>query len=172
MAGETVTPDAGGETQRSLDIAMLRRSVGQSIGLSEWIRIDQDLIDRFADVTGDHQFIHVDPERSRAETHFGGTIAHGFLALSLLTRLRADALPPIQGVAMGINYGFEKVRFITPIQAGARIRGRFTLNALDDRGPNDIQFTWGVSVDIDGIHKPALVAEWLTRAIIREAPAS
>lgn len=149
------------------DLDELRAKVGHPIGISSWIRIDQDLIDAFATISGDHQFIHVDPERARAETHFGGTIAHGFLVLSLISQMRASAIPPIEGLAMGINYGFEKVRFITPVPAGGSVRGRFTLNAMDDRGPGEIQFTWGVSVDLDGAHKPALVAEWLTRAIVR-----
>lgn len=141
--------------------------MGEPVGVSDWFLVDQDLIDAFADVSGDRQFIHVDPERARSETPFGGTIAHGFLVLSLISRMRHNAVPPIANVVMGINYGFERVRFISPVPSGSRIRGRFTLNELDERGPNEFQFTWGVSVDIDGAHKPALVAEWLTRAIVK-----
>ncbi|MEM9028411.1 MAG: MaoC family dehydratase [Pseudomonadota bacterium] len=153
-----------GET---IDLSALKQRVGDVIGVSDWILVDQAKISAFAELTGDPQFIHVDPARARAETPFGGTIAHGFLLLSLVTQMRANAVPPIVGIAMGINYGFERVRFISPVPSGSRVRGRFTLAALEARGPNEVQLAWGVSVDVSGAHKPALVAEWLTRAILK-----
>jgi len=141
----------------------LQARVGQELGLSDWMVVDQARINAFADATGDHQFIHVDPDRARA-TPFGGTIAHGFLSLSLLTALM-DRLPGsrIEGIRMGVNYGFNKVRFVTPVAAGVRVRGRFTLLALDEKRPRQWQQTLEVAVEIEDQKKPALVAEWLTQ---------
>jgi acyl dehydratase len=138
----------------------IRSKVGQEVGTSDWILVDQDRIDRFADVTEDHQFIHVDPEAA-AKTPFGGTIAHGFLSLSLLSRMAADAMQVPEGVRMGVNYGFEKVRFLAPVRAGKRVRGRFTLLSAEEKRPGQWQFLHKVDVEIEGEAKPALTAEWI-----------
>jgi acyl dehydratase len=134
--------------------------VGQEVGVSDWIMIDQARIDAFADVTEDPQFIHVDPEAA-ARTPFGGTVAHGFLTLSLLSRMAADAMLRPGDVKMGVNYGFEKVRFMAPVRSGKRVRGRFTLQRLDEKRPGQWQFTHQVTVEIEGEDKPALVADWI-----------
>ena len=137
-------------------------SQGQEIGISQWHLIDQKRIDAFADTTGDHQFIHIDPERAARETPFGGTIAHGFLTVSMLSALAYEALPSIQGTAMSVNYGFDKLRFIAPVRSGARIRASFVLAEAKMRGPNELLSRNNVTVEIEGNDKPALVAEWLS----------
>ena len=136
--------------------------VGQSLGSSRWFTVDQSMIDGFADITHDHQFIHVDPAAA-AQTPFGGTIAHGFLTLSLLSAMVYDAVPTMEGVTMGVNYGFDRVRFVSPVMVNARVRGHFTLAAFDTPGPNEVQTTLDVEVEIEGADKPALVARWLGR---------
>ncbi len=140
--------------------------VGSEIGVSDWITVDQERINAFADITEDHQFIHIDPERARNETPFGGTIAHGFLTLSLLSALAANVAIAIDGVVMGINYGFERVRFLTPVPAGGRIRGRFSLSEAVDKGDGRWMLRYGVSIEIEGVEKPALAAEWLTMQMV------
>ena len=140
--------------------------VGQELGVSAWREVSQGDIDRFADVTDDHQFIHVDPVRATAESPFGGTIAHGFLTLSLLSAFGREALPAIAGRRMGVNYGFERVRFLSPVRAGARVRGRFSLVGLERRRPGELLLRYGVTVEIEDGPKPALVAEWVTLAVI------
>ena len=135
--------------------------VGKEIGLSAWHTVDQKRIDTFADVTEDHQFIHIDPERAARETPFGSTIAHGFLTVSLLSVFSYEALPKNDGVTMGVNYGFDKLRFISPVRAGARVRGRFTLTEAKMRSANELQSRTSVTVEIEGETKPALVADWL-----------
>lgn len=139
----------------------LRRRVGEEIAVGGWTTVGQDAIDRFAEATGDHQWIHVDPERAARDSPFGGTVAHGFLTASLLPRLLTEALelPPVR---MGVNYGFNRLRFTSPVKAGSRVRGRFALAAIEDV-PGGVQITWNVTVDIEGSDKPALVAEWLSR---------
>lgn len=137
--------------------------IGQELGVSRWITVDQARIDAFAKVTEDHQFIHVDPARAAAETPFGGTIAHGFLTLSLLSAMAYDAQPQLDGIRMSVNYGFDRVRFLSPVPAGARIRARFTLKAAEERVPGEVTMTWGVLVEIEGQDKPALAADWLGR---------
>ena len=134
--------------------------VGREVGVSGWIEIDQARIDSFADVTEDRQFIHVDPEAA-ARTPFGGTVAHGFLTLSLLSRMAADAMLIPEGVRMGVNYGFEKVRFLAPVRTGKRVRGRFRLERLDEKRSGQWQFTHQVTVEIEGEDKPALIADWI-----------
>jgi len=134
--------------------------VGQEVGVSEWITIDQARIDAFAEVTEDRQFIHIDPEAASA-TPFGGTVAHGFLTLSLLSRMAADAMLRPAEVRMGVNYGFEKVRFMAPVRSGKRVRGRFRLERLDEKRAGQWQFTHQVTVEIEGEDKPALVADWI-----------
>ena len=132
---------------------------------SEWLTVDQTMIDRFAVATHDHQFIHVEPERARAETPFGGTIAHGFLTLSLLSTLAYDAIPGVTGTRMGMNYGFDKIRFLNPVKAGVRVRGRFRMIGLTERAVS-LQSRWDAAVEIEGAVKPALIAEWITLAVV------
>ncbi|UDF28239.1 UNVERIFIED_ORG: MaoC family dehydratase [Roseateles sp. XES5] len=136
--------------------------VGKEIGVSRWFTVDQAMIDRFADATEDHQFIHTDPVRAAAETPFGGTIAHGFLTLSLLSAMNYDCLPRIVEQTMGINYGFEKIRFITPVKSGARVRGRFTLAEARFRGAGMVTIRYDASVEVENERKPALTADWIT----------
>ena len=141
-------------------IEEIQSRIGEEVGVSDWILIDQPAIDTFADVTDDHQFIHVDPEAA-ARTPFGGTVAHGFLTLSLLSRMAADAMLRPEGVKMGVNYGFERVRFMAPVRSGRRVRGRFTLARLDEKNPGQFQFVHNVVVEIEGEDKPALIADWI-----------
>jgi len=144
----------------------LKEHIGQEIGVSDWIEIDQSRIDVFADVTEDHQFIHIDPERAAKETPFGGTIAHGFLSLSMLSALAANTTLVLDGIAMGINYGFDKVRFLQPVRAGKKIRGRFVLEDATERNPGQWMLKYAVTVEIEGEEKPALMAHWLTLQIV------
>ena len=141
-------------------IEAIQSKVGSEVGVSDWILVDQARIDAFADVTEDPQFIHIDPEAA-AKTPFGGTVAHGFLTLSLLSRMAADAMPRPEGVKMGVNYGFERVRFMAPARSGKRVRGRFTLVRCEEKRPGQWQFVHNVTVEIEGEDKPALTAEWL-----------
>lgn len=128
--------------------------------VTDWLQIDQDLIDRFADVVDDHQFIHVDPVRAAAESVFGGTIAHGFLLLSLLTKLSRQVFAEPAVGAAEINYGFDKVRFLAPVRSGARIRARFDRVASQQKGSGTL-YTYAATMDIEGQSKPALAADWL-----------
>ena len=153
------------DTRPALSIAELSQRVGQEIGLSRWFPIDQKRIDAFADSTEDWQFIHVDPEAARA-TPFASTIAHGFLTLSMLSAIAYDALPKVSGLAMGVNYGFDKVRFVAPVRAGRRIRGRFRLDGLIQRSALEYQSRKAVTVEIEGEDKPALVADWLSLYVL------
>jgi len=138
----------------------IRKKIGTEIGVSDWILIDQERILAFAEATEDRQFIHVDREAA-AKTPFGGTIAHGFLTLSLLSRMAADAMLVPEGVRMGVNYGLDRVRFLSPVRSGRRVRGRFTLNKVEEKHPGQYQFLHTVSVEIEGEDKPALVADWI-----------
>ena len=138
----------------------IRAKVGQPIGTSDWIEVTQDRIDAFADATEDRQFIHVDPALA-AQTPFGGTIAHGFLSLSLLSRMAADVMQVPDTTRMAVNYGLDRVRFIAPVRAGKRVRGHFTLSAADDKAPGQLLLRHNVTVEIEGEPKPALTAEWL-----------
>ena len=148
----------------------LQSLIGQEVGLSRWITVDQARIDAFARVTEDEQFIHVDPERARA-TPFGGTIAHGFLTLSLASAMSYDAVAPLEGVVMGVNYGFDKLRFLAPVPAGSRVRGRFRLLSAEDKGAQDGVTRWllkhELTVEIEGADKPALIAEWLGMQMVK-----
>ena len=135
--------------------------VGKEIGISSWHLIDQPRIDTYADVIEDHQFIHVDPERAKKETAFGTTIAHGFLTMSLLSIMSYEVMPAVAGATMGVNYGFDKLRFISPVRSGKRVRGRFVLAEAKLRKPNELQTRTNVTVEIEDEDKPALVAEWL-----------
>ncbi len=139
----------------------IRARVGEEVGTSGWIIVDQARIEAFADATEDRQFIHVDPVMA-AQTPFGGTIAHGFLSLSLLSRMAAEAMLVPDSVTMAVNYGFERVRFLTPVLSGKRIRGRFTLQSVEQKAPGQILLRHLVTVDIEDEDKPALSAQWLT----------
>ena len=145
----------------------LAQHVGQ-VFHSHWFVVDQGRIDAFAKVTEDEQFIHVDPVQAAA-TPFGGTVAHGFLTLSMLSSMAYGALPRIEGIAMGVNYGFDRVRFLHPVRSGSRVRARFTLMAVTQRSPREWQLTYDVSVEIEGQHKPALAATWLTMQVVGAA---
>ena len=134
--------------------------VGQEIGVSSWHVLDQKRIDTYADVIEDHQFIHVDPEQAK-DTPFGTTIAHGFLTMSLLSVMSYEVMPAIEGTAMGVNYGFDKLRFISPVKSGKRVRGRFVLAEATLRKPKELQSRTNVTVEIEGEEKPALVADWI-----------
>jgi acyl dehydratase len=148
---------------------LFQADVGNDEGTGEWFEVTQDQVNQFADVTHDHQFIHIDPERAAA-TPFGGTIAHGFLTLSMLTHLAAGANAgapdpkKYEGVLMGINYGFDKVRFVNPVRVGTRIRARAVTSNVELKG-NAVQVTRSFTVEIDGVEKPALVADWVTRTV-------
>jgi acyl dehydratase len=138
--------------------------VGRQVGISSWKLIDQAMVNAFADVTGDHQFIHVDPVRA-AQTPFGGTIAHGYLVLSLIIGMAQEVMPAADG-AMGVNFGFNKVRFIAPVRTGSRVRGAFAMKDFIERSPGQFQSIIDVTVEIEGQEKPAMVAEWLGLIIV------
>ena len=151
-------------TERTLE--ELQDLVGQQLGISDWLTVDQPMIDAFAQVSGDHQFIHVDPERARSETPFGGTIAHGFLTLSLISRLCAQFAVPLQGTVMAINYGFDQVRFVSPVKAGSRIRARSELIDVNVRRRGQVLTRSRITVECDGVTKAALIADWLIMTVV------
>ncbi len=138
----------------------IQARVGSEIGVSDWIALDQAAIDDFAEVTGDRQFIHVDPEAAR-QTPFGGTIAHGFLTLSLLSQMAAGVMLVPPTMKMAVNYGFDRVRFLAPVRSGKRVRGRFELVSAEEKRPGQWQFLHHVTVEIEGEEKPALTADWI-----------
>lgn len=146
-------------------LAATQAMAGTEIGVSEWVTVDQAMIDAFADTTHDHQWIHIDPERAARETPFGGTIAHGFLTLSLGSKFVYECIGGLPGQVMGINYGFDKVRFLSPVKAGARVRGRFTLKEVKKRSNTELLRTNIFTVEIEGQETPALASEWLGLAI-------
>jgi acyl dehydratase len=143
------------------DLEELRTLVGQEVAVSEWITVDQSRINLFAEATGDRQWIHLDTERARLQSPYGGTIAHGFLSLSLLSHLSSLAME-VGGCRMRINYGLNRVRFPAAVRAGARVRGHFTLQSIQDV-EGSLQLVWAVTVEIEGERKPAVYAEWLVR---------
>ncbi|HEX6072419.1 MAG TPA: MaoC family dehydratase [Sphingomicrobium sp.] len=138
----------------------IRGRIGDEVGVSGWIAVDQARIDAFADATEDRQFIHVDPQAA-ARTPFGGTIAHGFLTLSLLSRMAAEAILVPEGLKMAVNYGFDRVRFLAPVRSGKRVRGRFTLDSVEEKAAGQYLMRHKVAVEIEGEDRPALTAEWL-----------
>ncbi len=156
-----MTSAAGAPTMTAAD---LNAAVGRTF-VSHWFIVGQDRIDAFARVTEDEQFIHVDPDRAAASP-FGGTVAHGFLTLSLLSTMAYSALPKVESAAMGVNYGFDRVRFLHPVRSGARVRGHFLLASVIKRSERELQLAYDVSVEIEGVHKPALAATWLTIQVI------
>ena len=147
---------------------LLSAAIGQPEGSSDWFEIDQERINAFAEVTEDRQFIHVDPEQAAALSPWKVTIAHGFLTLSMLSHLMSSVPQPpetLNGILMGVNYGFEKVRFINPVKVGSRIRASSVLSAVEQKDPNTLQVTRTITIEIDGETKPACVAEWVTRLV-------
>jgi len=142
-------------------IAALANYTGKEAGISDWLEVSQERIDQFAEVSEDRQWIHIDRERAARESPFKTTIAHGFLTLSLLSALARLAIS-VSGVRMGINYGLNRVRFVSPVPADARIRGRFTLATVEEI-KGGVQLTWNVTVEREGSDKPCCVAEWLVR---------
>jgi acyl dehydratase len=151
---------AGTVTREQLD-----RMVGQRLGVSDWFLIDQERVNRFADVTLDHQFVHVDPVRAK-KTPFGGTIAHGFLTLSLLVPLCIDFIPEPAGRTLLVNYGFDKIRFVAPVRVGKRVRAHGTLTEVSERKPGNLVMKIDVTVEIENEDKPALFAEWLSLHVV------
>ena len=141
-------------------IADIRDRVGKEIGVSSWLTMDQQRIDEFAESTEDRQFIHVDPQAA-AQTPFGTTIAHGFLSLSMLSRMAAEVMLVPDSTKMAVNYGLDRVRFIAPVKSGKRIRGRFRLDSIEEKAPGHLLLRHTVTVEIEGEEKPALTAEWL-----------
>jgi acyl dehydratase len=143
----------------------IKSRIGDEVGVSSWMLIDQARIDAFADATEDHQFIHVDPAAA-AQTPFGGTIAHGFLTLSLLSRMGAEAMLLPEGMKMAVNYGLDRVRFLATVPSGSRIRGRFTLDSVEEKAPGQWLLRHTVTVEIEGQDRPALAAEWLGLMVV------
>src|SRR3974377_157046 len=143
-----------------VSLAAYQAMVGKEVGVSSWHLVDQSRIDAFADVIEDHQFIHIDPERAKRETPFGSTVAHGFLTMSLLSIMSYEVMPVIEGTTMGVNYGFDKLRFISPVRAGSRVRGRFVLAEAKLRKEKELQSRTNVTIEIEGEEKPALAAAW------------
>lgn len=148
-----------------IGIEEARTRVGGEIGVSGWRTVTQKMIDQFAAATDDHQFIHTDPERARRETPYGGTIAHGFLSLSLLSTMVFEAVPQLAGSSMGVNFGFDRIRFMAPVKSGARIRARFVLAELKERPSGIVEVHYDVTIEIENSLKPALTARWLTLAM-------
>ena len=140
----------------------LKEKLGLEVGVSRWFTIDQARVDKFADLTEDWQYIHVDPIAAQ-KTPFNGTIAHGFLTVSLLSAMYYDAIPTIEGSSLGVNYGFDKLRFLSPVKVGSKVRGRFELSDIRKVRPFEISTTWRVEVEIEDFEKPALVAQWIGR---------
>ena len=138
----------------------IRSRIGDEVGVSSWLTVDQARIDAFAEATEDRQFIHTDPAAA-AQTPLGGTIAHGFLSLSLLSRMAAEAMLAPDGIKMALNYGLDRVRFISPVRAGKRVRGRFTLDSVEEKAPGQVLMRHLVTVEIEDEDKPALTALWL-----------
>ena len=146
----------------TLSVQGFQDHVGKLIGTSKWFVIDQSRIDSFADVTEDHQFIHVDAAKA-AETVFERTVAHGFLTLSMLSAMSYSAIPRLQGLKMGVNYGFNKIRFVTPVAAGSKVRAHFNLQSSKLEKPGELTNIVDLSIEIDGSDRPALIAEWVSR---------
>ena len=144
------------------------QSAGNFSAVSKWITIDQNRINQFADATDDHQFIHVDEFRAKNETAFGGTIAHGFLSLSLLSTMIESSFPKVENSALSINYGFEKIRFLAPVPAGSRVRAKIDLVECSPRKPGELISRYDVTVEIENNEKPALVAQWLGLTILKQ----
>jgi len=154
--------------RETISVEQLKEEIIGAARTSSWMLVDQERIDRFADVTEDHQFIHVDAARTKAETPFGGTIAHGFLGLSLLSAMFEEVAPQLENTRMVINYGFDKIRFLTPVKSGSRIRAHFKTVEVREKSPGNILVKTEVSVEIEGEKKPALIAHWLGLTILEQ----
>jgi acyl dehydratase len=152
-------------TAPSLSLAEFEARIGTVVGMSAWHVVDQARIDAFADVTEDHQYIHIDPEQAKTGP-FGGTIAHGFLSLSLLSVMSYEAVPPLAGAAYSVNYGFDRVRFLAPVPSGAEINGTFTLAAIEARPNQRYLFRYAVTVRARNAERPALHADWLVLQVM------
>ena len=146
---------------RTMSLEEVKSHIGEEIGVSEWFLLDQDRISRFADVTEDHMFLHVDPDAAAA-TPFGGTIAHGLLTLSMMPVMAYQAVPGISGTKMGVNYGYNRIRFVAPVRSGKRIRGRFVVKSVEPKSDGRMEINHEATIEIEGEEKPALVGEWLT----------
>jgi acyl dehydratase len=146
-------------------LAEIEGCIGDEVGVSGWISVDQSRIDAFAEATEDRQFIHVDPDSAKL-TPFGGTIAHGFLSLSLISHMGAEAMLMPEGLKMAVNYGLDRVRFLAPVKSGKRVRGRFVLQSVEEKAPGQVLMRHHVTVEIAGEDKPALSAVWLTLMIL------
>jgi len=142
----------------------LKDHIGKQIATTEWLTVTQERIQQFADATGDHQWIHVDVERSKRESPYKNTIAHGFLTLSLLPQLMPQVLKVKNDVRMGINYGLNRVRFVSAVRSGSRIRAHFTLQSLKEVADNGVEIVYAVTVECEGSEKPCCVAEWVVRS--------
>ena len=151
---------------KTLTKETMQAAIGEENGVSEWFEVTQKDVNTFADVTRDHQFIHIDEEKA-SKTPFGGTIAHGFLTLSMLSHFAEKGCGIwMENANMGINYGFDKVRFIHPVRVGSRVRGRSKLLSAEEKSPGQYLFKSEITVEIDGVDKPALLAEWLTMSVV------
>jgi len=149
----------------TLSVDQLNDYIGEEVGISEWLLVDQERINQFAEATGDHQYIHVDSERA-AQTPFGSTIAHGFLTMSLMVLMGYEGSTKLKNSVMGINYGFDKLRFINPVKVNSKIRGRFRLISAEEKNTNQWLLKHNKTVEIAGEEKPALVAEWLGMTVV------
>ena len=141
-------------------LEQIKSRIGEEVGVSSWMLVDQARVDAFADATDDRQFIHVDSDAA-AQTPFGGTVAHGFLTLSLLSRMGAEAMLLPDSLKMAVNYGFDRVRFLAPVRSGRCVRGRFRLDSAEEKAPGQVLLRHTVTVEIEGEDKPALTAQWL-----------
>jgi len=151
---------------KTVSADQLQSMLGQEVGVSDWYAMTQEGVNQFADVTKDFQFIHIDTEKA-AQTPFGGTIAHGFYTLSMLSHLAESGSGlMVEGVKMGVNYGFDKVRFLNPVRVGSRIRSRAKLIGIEEKNPGQFITRNEVTVEIEGVEKPALICEWLTMMIV------
>ena len=153
---------------RDTALTASEKLIGTEVGVSNWITVDQAMIDQFAKTTHDEQWIHIDPERAAVETPFGGAIAHGFLTLSLASRFAYDCFNMLPGQVMGINYGMNKLRFLKPVLARSRLRGRFTLQKVTAKGPTNLLRENLLTIEIEGEKTPALIAEWLGMAVFED----
>ena len=153
-------------TSSRATLEQMRQRIGNDFGSSAWMMIDQPMISRFATLTQDEYFIHVDPERAARETPHGGTIAHGFLTLSLLAQMGYQVCPLVEGTKSGVNYGFNRLRFVAPVPTGSRVRGHFRLKDFEVQPGKRWTATWEVIIEIEGADKPAIVAEWLNAGFL------
>ena len=147
--------------EKTMSLDEIQTHVGQEIGVSDWFLIDQERINNFADTTEDHMFLHVDPEAA-AQTPFGGTIAHGLLTLSMMPVMAYQAVPGVSGTKMGVNYGYNRIRFMAPVSSGKRIRGRFVVQSVEPKSGGRMEIKHEATIEIEGEDKPALIGEWLT----------